>query len=132
MRAAPAPRRRPSACSRPPPQRRRRCNKGCMNDGLTARQLSDRPPISVNYAAASPGADRKPVTSVALTISLSLIYLFILFLALGVAPRIEMILRDFKAEIPTLGAWVLLACRWIRSDFGWALLLTVPFLLPIA
>jgi type II secretory pathway component PulF len=85
----------------------------------------------VDYASAPPGGAGKPITAIGLTVLLSFIYIFMLVMAIFVAPRMETTFREFDAELPGITVIFLGICRWIRSYYGWAMLLPLPIVVPM-
>jgi type II secretory pathway component PulF len=78
-----------------------------------------------------PGAVGRPITTVGLSLLFGFVYVFLVAISVFVAPRFEMILQDFKADVPGITVLFLAMCRGIRNYYGWLLLLPLAIGMPI-
>jgi type II secretory pathway component PulF len=46
-------------------------------------------------------------------------------------PKLREIFKDFKTTLPALSQWILTISDFIAMQFGWILMLLIPFLLPL-
>jgi hypothetical protein len=80
---------------------------------------------------APPPTSSSAITSIPLTIGLAIPTALVCILGVFVLPRMEMIFRDFKTQLPVATKIALAIGRWIASDFGWLLIWALPALVPI-
>ena len=50
----------------------------------------------------------------------------LIIIAFVVTPRVELLFREFKLELPGMTKIALRVAGWIRNDRGWLLLLPLP------
>jgi hypothetical protein len=79
----------------------------------------------------TPDRRPKPFTSINLTIGLSVIVTAVLIIAVFVLPRFDQIFMDFRCQLPLPTRLVMRFSRWCNGGFGWALLLSIPIVVPI-
>jgi type II secretory pathway component PulF len=92
--------------------------------------VPEKTPIPVDYATPVP-RERKPFTSIRLTITLGFIALVEGFIASVVMPHFEQVFKDFKATLPPITANYIAATHWLRSPIGWSFLAAVAIGIPI-
>jgi type II secretory pathway component PulF len=74
----------------------------------------------------------RPITSVPLTVGAYFIALPLLFMLMFIVPNFEQIFKDFKTEPPALTRLAMSLSHWCANDYGWAWLLVLPAIVPIA
>jgi|GEM_PF-6299822 len=89
------------------------------------------PPVQkqpLDYAIAS----SRPITSVRQTITLGAISAILFGLLFFVAPKLEQLFKDFKAELSLLTRLTLGASHFVRDNvLAWPLFVAVPLLVPM-
>jgi type IV pilus assembly protein PilC len=53
--------------------------------------------------------------------------LIVLGIMMFVVPKFQEIFRDFRTSLPSLTVWLMALANFIARDFGWALILGLPF-----
>jgi type II secretory pathway component PulF len=94
------------------------------------RYVTDKLPIPVDYATPAP-RERRPFTSIRLTMTLGFIALVEGFIANIVMPHFEQVFKDFKATLPPITEQYIGATRWLRSPIGWSFLAAVAIGIPV-
>jgi type II secretory pathway component PulF len=92
--------------------------------------VPEKTPIPVDYA--TPAArERRPFTSIRLTVTLGFIAAVEGFIASVVMPHFEQVFKDFKAPLPPITANYIAITRWLRTPIGWSFLGAVAIGIPI-
>jgi type II secretory pathway component PulF len=88
-------------------------------------------PLPLEYGVPDTPASRRRFTSLPLTISLAVPTGLACIAAFLLVPAIERIAQELSGELPGVTRFVLRFARWVRDGYGWAILFTVPVIVPI-